>query len=171
MRTNGTGGNDAPRIMQSVSNNDFEIQTKFQSQTTSAYQMQGIIIEQDSNNYLRFDFVQRFSGNLNMYTRQALQVGSAPVKDTHCWDHTGQLPLYMKVNRTGNQWKQSYSYDGTNWIPAANFNHTLTVTSVGPFVGNAQAQALRLSPAWSIISLIPILRLFPKIQCHRHHRP
>ena len=51
-------GNYAPRIMQSISNTNFEIELKFQSQPTSAYQIQGVIIQQDSNNYLRFDFVK-----------------------------------------------------------------------------------------------------------------
>ena len=144
-RTNGTGGNDAARIMQFVSNDDFEIQTKFQSQMTQAFQMQGIIIEQDNDNYLRFDFVQ-YPGTLYVYAA-SFTGGSIPVARSGIVITPGS-PLYMKVNRTGNNWKQSYSYDGTNWIPAANFNHTLTVTSVGPFVGNT-GDPVTTSPAFT----------------------
>ena len=137
-RTNGTGGNEAPRVMQFVSNDDFEIQTKFQSQITSAYQMQGIIIEQDKDNYLRFDYVM-YPTTLKVYAVR-FTGGSTPV-----WYSVDITPdtstLYMRVNRTGDNWKQSYSLDGTNWIPAATFNHTLTVTSVGLFAGNAGAPA------------------------------
>jgi len=44
--------------MQAVSNTDFEIEVKFQSALTAQYQVQGVIIQQDANNYLRFDFVK-----------------------------------------------------------------------------------------------------------------
>ncbi|CAG1005754.1 partial Endoglucanase C, partial [Methanosarcinales archaeon] len=127
--------NNAPRIMQAVSNTDFEVEAKFQSVMTSAYQETGIIIEQDSNNYLRFDFTSDSSTTIRVYsgafingikTSQNIIGGLTPVK-----------PLYMKVNRTGSQWKQSYSYDGINWIPGASFSQALTVNSIGPFVGNA----------------------------------
>ena len=141
-RANGTGGNDGARIMQFVSNNDFEIQTKFQSQPTSAYQMQGIIIEQDSDNYIRFDFV-KWPTAFNVYAAR-FTAGSLPYG--YSTAITSGNPLYMKIKRTGDNWNQSYSYDGTTWINAANFNQALTVTSVGPFVGNAAGTA---SPAFT----------------------
>ena len=50
-----SSGNFAPRIMQSISNVDFEVEVKFDSRVTTFSQMQGIIVEQDSSNYLRFD--------------------------------------------------------------------------------------------------------------------
>ena len=58
-----TSGNNAPRIMQSVSNMDFEIEVKFESQLTSEYQMQGVIVQQDDSNYLRFDFIRGTTGS------------------------------------------------------------------------------------------------------------
>ncbi|MFZ3384619.1 MAG: DUF1349 domain-containing protein, partial [Candidatus Methanoperedens sp.] len=143
-RTNGTGGNDAARVMQFVSNDDFEIQTKFQSQPTSAYQMQGIIIEQDSDNFLRFDFVQH-PGTLYVYAA-SFTGGAVPVSRYTFGITPGTSNLYMRVNRTGDNWKQFYSLDGMNWIPAASFTHTLTVTSVGLFVGNAAGAT---SPAFT----------------------
>ena len=50
------GKNDAPKIMQNASNKDFEIEVKFQSRMNSKYQMQGVIIQQDINKFIRFDF-------------------------------------------------------------------------------------------------------------------
>ena len=135
-------GNNAPRVMQSVSNTNFEIELKFQSQLTSGYQMQGVIIQQDSNNYLRFDFV-RFPGSTNIFA--ASFAGGLPTTRYNVAITSGN-PIYMRINRTGEQWKQFYSYDGTNWILAANFNYPLIVSSVGPFAGNALGSS---SPAFT----------------------
>ena len=49
-------GNFAPRIMQPANNTDFEIEAKFDSALNGQNQMNGIIVEQDSGNFLRFDF-------------------------------------------------------------------------------------------------------------------
>src|SRR5262249_33470519 len=43
------------RVMQAISNVDFEVVAKFDSIPGQFSQMQGILAEQDSNNYLRFD--------------------------------------------------------------------------------------------------------------------
>jgi regulation of enolase protein 1 (concanavalin A-like superfamily) len=124
--------NDAPRVMQSVSNTDFEIDVKFQSQVSQKYQMQGIIIEQDPGNYLRFDF---YSDGSNTRIYAANFSGGSVVVNMDTIITPGN-PIYMRVNRTGNQWTQSYSYNGVSWTPAASFSRVLTVTEVGPFAGN-----------------------------------
>ena len=46
------------------------------------------------------------------------------------------VPTWLRVGRTGDTWVYSYSLDGSNWITAVAFNQVLTVTEVGPFVGN-----------------------------------
>src|SRR3989339_1970599 len=51
-----TAGNKAPRIMQNINNTDFEIEAKFESTLTIRNQLQGIIIEQDINNFMRIDY-------------------------------------------------------------------------------------------------------------------
>ena len=135
-------GNNAPRVMQSVSNTNFEIELKFQSRLTSAYQMQGVIIQQDSNNYLRFDFV-RFPASTNVFA--ASFAAGSPTTRYNVPIASGNT-MYMRINRTGNQWKQSYSYDGNNWIAAANFSYAMVVSSAGPFAGNAPGSS---SPAFT----------------------
>ncbi|MBC2696984.1 MAG: PGF-pre-PGF domain-containing protein [ANME-2 cluster archaeon] len=125
-------GNNAPRIMQYVSDTDFEIEVKFESQPTSEYQMQGVIVQQDDSNYIRFDFL-RDATNTKAFA--ASFISGTPTGRSNVIISPGN-PLYLKVNRQGDQWTQSYSYDGTSWIEAATFNHAITVTSLGPFVGN-----------------------------------
>ena len=41
--------------MQSVANTDFEVEVKFDSAPSQAYQEQGLIVDQDADNYLAFE--------------------------------------------------------------------------------------------------------------------
>ncbi len=125
--------NMAPRVMQSVSNTDFETEVKFQSELTNRYQIQGIIVEQDNKNFIRFDFV------MDGYDTRAFATSfadSVPTIQSDIPISPGN-PLYLKVKRTGDQWTQSYSYDGIVWGVVATFTHTMTVASIGPFAGNS----------------------------------
>ncbi|MEK9137113.1 MAG: immunoglobulin domain-containing protein, partial [Bacteroidota bacterium] len=132
-----TGGNFAPRIMQPANNVDFEVEVKFESTMSTQYQLEGVIVQQDANNYLRFDFVKDASRTRAF---AASFVGGTPTVRSDV-TITGGNPLYPRVKRQGNQWTQLYSYNGTNWTTATSFSHTLTVGSVGPFIGNAGSPA------------------------------
>jgi len=48
-------GNQALRVLQATTNTDFQVEVKFDSVPTLADQDQGIIVQTDANNYLRFD--------------------------------------------------------------------------------------------------------------------
>jgi hypothetical protein len=138
-------GNNAPRIMQNTSDIDFEIETKFQSLVKTRYQLQGVIIQQDINNYIRFDFHSDGS-NTNIFAA-TFSSGSPAVKTyTRISGSPSAVPLYMRVKRAGNQWTMNYSFNGTNWTTGAIFTHVLMVTSVGPFAGNALGSS---SPAFT----------------------
>jgi len=141
-----TNNNNAPRIMQAAKNTDFEIEVKFESQLTSQYQMQGVIIQQDDSNYLRFDFI-RDATDTKVFA--ASITGGAATKKSDVIISPADNPLYLKVKRQADQWTQFYSFDGTIWIEATNFNHPLTVTSVGPFVGNQGYPDSSNSPAFT----------------------
>ncbi len=126
-------GNMAPRVMQAVSNLDFEAEVKFQSNMTSQYQVQGIIVEQDSNNFIRFDFVK--DATRTRAFAASFTNGIPGVKFDVPINYGN--PLYLRVKRVGNQWTQYYSYNGIDWTTVGTFSRTLTVTAVGPFAGNA----------------------------------
>ncbi|QIZ69746.1 Ig-like domain-containing protein [Oxynema aestuarii] len=125
--------NNSVRVMQGAGNEDFETEVKFASEPSQAYQLQGILVEQDSSNWLRFDtyhdgeslrlFAATTSNN-NSQVRidQAIASGSAN---------------YLKLNRQGDLWSLSYSTDGQNWNSAGSFSHSLTANAIGPFAGNA----------------------------------
>ncbi|MCP4717283.1 MAG: hypothetical protein GY868_19345, partial [Deltaproteobacteria bacterium] len=126
-------GNFAPRIMQPCHNSDFEIEVKFDSEPTERYQLQGILVEQDSTNLLRFNF---HSDGTDLIIFAASFVDGSPTTRTNQVITSG-APLYMKVVREGDLWTLLYAYDGTNWIEADSFTFSLTVRSAGVFVGNS----------------------------------
>lgn len=126
-------GNAAPRVMQRANNADFEIETRFQSSMTARYQIQGLIVAQDSLNFIRFDFV-RDSARTRAFA--ATFTGGVPTtrKDTTI---AGGNPLYLRVRRQGAAWTQRFSVNGSSWTTAATFSHPLVVNNAGPFFGNA----------------------------------
>ena len=126
------GANNAPRVLQTVSNADFEVETRFESALSSQYQMQGIIVQQDASTFLRFDFVR--DASTTRFFSASFAAGTPTVrKDTAIANGS---PLYLRVRRTGSVWTGSFSFDGTTWRTAVSFSQNLTVTAVGPFAGN-----------------------------------
>ena len=142
-------GNFVPRIMQVTDNMDFNIEVKFQSRLNQRYQMQGIIIEQDNSNFLRFEFS---SEGLNTHLFAVNFTGGAPITvvDTIISPSPSAVPIYMRVKREGNQWTLSYSTNGNNWIVGASFSKVMNVTSVGPFAGNVNYSA-DPAPAFTVL--------------------
>jgi regulation of enolase protein 1 (concanavalin A-like superfamily) len=128
-----SGGNFAPRLMQAANNTNFEVEVKFDSPVTMQYQMQGILVEQDSQNFLRFDF---YSDGGGVYLFAAHFTNGSPVVISNATIPGASAPMYMRVRRQGNEWTQFYSLDGQTWATAASFSHTLEVTQIGIFVGN-----------------------------------
>ena len=128
---------NAVRVMQGADNSDFGLEVKFASQPNQRYQIQGILVEQDSDNWLRFDTYH--DGN-NFYVFAA-----ATTNDSSKNQLKVAVPLgaasHLQVNRQGDTWTFLYSSDGNNWNTAGSFTHALTVTQVGTFAGNAGSNA------------------------------
>ena len=129
-------GNKVPRIMQPAPNTNFTVEAKFESNVTSAYQMQGIIVEQDTANLLRIEF-NSDGANVRIFAASfSGGLGSPVVRLNQSLGSVTQ-PLILRVGRTGNTWAVSHSFDGSTWIPNGNFSHTMTVNRVGLFTGNS----------------------------------
>jgi regulation of enolase protein 1 (concanavalin A-like superfamily) len=124
--------NEAARLMQAAADTDFEIEVKFDSLVQQRYQDQGIIVEQSANNWLRFDV---FSDGSQTYIFAASVANGTPSVKIYK-AIAAAAPIYLNVERTGNTWSLSYSYDGLAWTVAGSFTHALAVTAVGPYAGN-----------------------------------
>ncbi len=129
-----TTGNLAPRIMQPAIDTDFVIETKIDSAISQRYQLQGLIVEADVDNFIRFDV---FHDGFDLHLFAATFVDGMP---TAVHDQIITAPagsLYLRVTRQGDQWTHAYSYDGEIWVEQPGFEHPLVVTAVGLFGGNA----------------------------------
>ena len=130
-----TSGIEAPHLLQAANDEDFEVEVKFETPVTTAYQEQGVLIKQDDDTYMRFEFFSNGS-NTTLYASGYTSTTSDNYVSTSIGSN-GMAPLYMRVKRQGDQWTQSHSFDGTNWIAQTSFTHVLTVAGLGPYSGNA----------------------------------
>jgi uncharacterized repeat protein (TIGR02543 family) len=130
-----TNGNNAPRLMQAANNVDFELEVKFQTPVAQRYQMQGILIEEDAQNFLRINF--QSDGVTTTLVGYSFTAGAPTTRVEQAIN--GAAPIYLRVRRTQNLWQLAYSTDGATWTSSAalEFNQPLTVTKTGVFAGNA----------------------------------
>ena len=141
-------GNRSVRVMQPTQNGNFEIVAKFQSVVSQRYQMQGLLVEEDSRNFLRFEVyhdgthTQLFAARFLNGTPRAVISGVIL---------TGGTPSYLRVTRVGDQWSFSYSYNSTDWTSGGSFTHPLTVTKTGVYAANHGTPPGRPTPAHTAI--------------------
>lgn len=132
-----TNANDAPRALTPAANEDFGIDVKFDTpfETIAAnqFQSQGIIVQGSNNRLLRFDFYN--DGAAIHAFAATLENGTGAQKSNKIIANGS--PLYMRIVRAGDQWTQSYSYNGTSWTQAAKFTYAMTVTDAGVFASNS----------------------------------
>ncbi len=125
--------NYAPRVTQVYDNTDFEIEIKFNSIPKVQYQHQGIVVEQNNTNFIRFDFVHNGDYLSAFSAVIANGIGSSKIV---FYINPGLTTLYMNVKRIGDQWIQKYSTDGITWIDVVTFTQSITASKIGIFGGN-----------------------------------
>ena len=128
----GSSGNFTPRIMQAVADVDFAIEAKFESGLSQPVQGQGLIAEQGPGDLVRLDL---YSDGTALRLFAAPIVGGVQTVRSNQVVSAG-LPMYLRLERQGDLWTGSYLEDGNTWIPAVNFSHTMTLSSVGVFALN-----------------------------------
>jgi hypothetical protein len=124
--------NKAPRLLQPAPDTDFKFEVKFETVPKVKHQLQGIVVQQTDDIFLRFDvfynssgvhlfvaYVDAISGTVTIYRSIALT----------------DSPNYRQVIRTGDNWTFRYSSDGINWTDTGTFIQGLAVTEVGFFAG------------------------------------
>ncbi len=138
--------NRAPRLLQAVSDTDFKFEVKFETKPNVGIQMQGLIIQETDNSFLRFE-VYHTGNEAKLLARYVnASTNETATNELHTNLPNGS-PNYRRVERSGNNWKFWYSYDGTDgsWILAADFDRTLAVTEVGFYAGTAGGNPAFLS--------------------------
>ncbi|MDJ0735520.1 MAG: DUF4347 domain-containing protein, partial [Nostocaceae cyanobacterium] len=95
----------AVRVMQAADNSDFGLEAKFASQPTQQYQMQGILVEQDSDDWLRFE---TYHDGLNFYVFAAATTNGFSEQKLKTAVPLGSAS-HLRLNRTGDSWTFLYS--------------------------------------------------------------
>ena len=129
-----TDGNNSARIVQPVANGNFDVVVKFDSTVDQLCQIQGLLVEQDAGNYIRFDV---YSNGPNAMLFAASFANNSPtVFFNNAIASQLLLPFYLRVTRVGNTFTLLTSSDGQSYTQAASFTQQITVNRVGPFAGN-----------------------------------
>jgi len=141
------GDNNAPRIMQVANDTDFEVTTKYLSGVSQQYSKQGILVEEDADNFFRLEL---YSNGTDTLMNAAIISGMEEITQRNAVIVAGDdpSPLYLALKRFGIRWVGAYSLDGASWTPFTSFIYDLNVSQVGVYVANAAGGS---SPAHSEI--------------------
>jgi regulation of enolase protein 1 (concanavalin A-like superfamily) len=134
--------NNAPRILQACANEDFTVEAKFNSSLNgvpySSYQAQGILVQADTNNFVRFDFTTSNQDSILAFSAAFIGGVSNPQqKIAKGVGLYGAAPMYLRVNRTGNTWTMMTSFNGTTYDTVGSFVQALNVSKIGLYGINA----------------------------------
>ena len=124
--------NRSARLLQDAADGDFEVSAKFLSTPSQKYQMQGLLVEQDADNWLRFDI---YSNGSSLRAFAAVTVDGRSSRKFDVGVGSDAVP-YLSIERSGDSWTLSTSLDGSSWTRVGGFNHQMAVSAVGPFAGS-----------------------------------
>lgn len=115
---------------------NLNIKIKFFSEPTLNRQKQGILIEQDDQNWIKCEMYHTGS-KLRLFTAKTINDSSSTVDNEDINNYASSSTHYVLIEKTGTSWAIKYSNDDTNWITAKNFTHSLTISAIGPYAGTA----------------------------------
>jgi lysophospholipase L1-like esterase len=129
---------DAVQVVQPISNENFDVAVKIDSalQATSRYYGQGLMVEGDAKDYIRFEVSAGGSISLAASTiiagSQSTKVQIAPFTPY-------SVPTYLRLTRVGTTYMAYWSTDGVNWSEAGSFTDSLVVSGLAPYAWNYSA--------------------------------
>ncbi|NLD74843.1 MAG: hypothetical protein GX649_19260, partial [Chloroflexi bacterium] len=121
---------------------------KFDGLPEADGQAQGLLVEQDSGAYLWFG-VRREAGVLYAWAGRLADGALATLGRIEI--PSPAAPLYVRVGREGDWWRQWYSLDGSHWRPTAAFSQPMQVNRVGLFAANGPAEGSAEVPAMTAV--------------------
>jgi IPT/TIG domain/Beta xylosidase C-terminal Concanavalin A-like domain len=127
--------NQGVGLFQNVSDTDFEVEAKFDTLVAQGFQEEGIVVQQDANNFI---FFGAYSDGTNTSVYSIVTIGGSA---TDAYDQqiavpTGARKFYMHVKREGTTWTQTWSTDGSTYTAGASLTQSLVVSAMGPAAGN-----------------------------------
>ncbi len=128
------GPNTEARVVQPIQNTDFDVTAKFEGPFTTECQDEGILVEQDSLTYARFDVF--WSGPNPIIFAAQISNGNPTQRVSFAMSNY-TVPIFLRVQRTGNTFTYKTSTDGINWTQAGTFAFALTAGKLGVYAGNS----------------------------------
>lgn len=121
---------------------DFEIRTLLTFKPKSNFQFAGLVIYQDLYNALQFGLGFADCSNPLYCLGRGLYFTSyqqgAPGTQMIASDISEDQPVYIRLTRSGKNYRADYSLDGLNWIQAGTFTNPLTPYWVGILAGQSE---------------------------------
>lgn len=125
--------NRSLRVVQAVPDVDFEVASRFTSSPSLKYQIQGLLVEQDARNWMRFDVHSTGTGT-RLYIGKTVDGKTSRMVQRSI---TTSDEVTLRLNRSGDVWTLDFSPDnGVTWLTGGQATHTLAPTVIGPFAGN-----------------------------------
>ena len=124
---------DAPYVSQGITDTDFQIDVKFESTFTDSVQDEGVLILEDSLNWLRFDF---FTSGSSVFFFAASTVGGVSTSVANINLGPPGTTRVLRVTRIGDFWDISWSSGGGAFVPLTTLSHSLFAQEAGVYVGN-----------------------------------
>ncbi len=129
----GAGGlNEAVRLMQAAENLDFVMVVEWKAESTDGYNDQGILVESDASNWLRFD-VFHDGSNLKAFAGKTVAGSNTALINTSISAGTA---THARLTRAGNDYTFELSGDGSSWSTVGSWAVPMIVHSVGVYAGN-----------------------------------
>lgn len=126
----------ATHILQDAQNTDFVLEVRFDSLPPAGYGQQGLLVKQDQNQWVRSEVYRNDTAELHI----GLETGPALVRHDVALPGGLVPPFYMRLTRSGNQFRQAWSGDGVVWVNAGtSHDYAMNVAAVGLYAGNRGA--------------------------------
>ena len=128
---------DAVQVVQSISNSNFDVAVKIDSTllASAVYSGQGIMVEGDAKDYIRFEVAA--TGSVNLFA-STVSSGNQTTQLNNTFSGY-VVPTYLRLQRVGTTYTAYWSSDGVNWNQATSFTDSLTVTGLAPYAWNYNA--------------------------------
>jgi regulation of enolase protein 1 (concanavalin A-like superfamily) len=138
--------NQAVRVMQEISNQDFDVSIKIDSPlvASDANTGEGLMVLADNENFITFALTT--DGNNVGLSVHTVNHGAAAtiLEDTDFSQY--QNPMYLQLSRTGSTYIAQYSVDGVSWSQVASFTYLTPATAIGPYASNYNANPANTVP-------------------------
>jgi beta-glucosidase len=143
---------------------DWVLQTnvKLDQTPTASNQQAGLIVYDDSQNYIRFVYERAPSTNTNRFRVYSASGGTET--QVNQVSLASQTNVYFQIVKEGERYTFSYSTDGSAWTTfgtAVNANYALP--QIGLYATNGDTDAAPISATYEKLSVFNISDLYPRL--------